>query len=70
MFDSGRYMDKAGFGNRHLLAIDDEIDFRAQIGRIVHIAADKTDDFIVIMMCMLGMGPRYGAYNPHGLHVK
>jgi hypothetical protein len=62
-------MDKAGFGNGRLHAIDDEIDFRSQIGRILHITSYKANDFIVIMT-VFGMRPRYGAYNPHGLHVK
>jgi hypothetical protein len=70
MFKSGRHMDKAGFGNRPLLAIYDEIDFRSQIGRIVHIAAYESDDFIMIRMGVFGMRPRYGAYDPHGFNIK
>ena len=60
MFDPGRHMNEAGFCNGHLLAIDDKIDFSAQIRRIVHIAAHETDYFIVIMRGF-GMRPRYGA---------
>jgi len=69
MLDSGRYIDKAGFGNRRLHAINDEIDFRSQISRILHVTAYKTNDFIVLM-AVNGMSPRYGSYHPHGFHIK
>ena len=70
MLDSSRYMNKAGFGNRHLFAVDDQIDFRSQIIRIVHITADKAEYLIVVRMAVFGMNLGYGAYHPHGFHVE
>ena len=70
MFDAGRNVNKAGFGDGRLHAIDDEIDLRSQIGRIVHIAADKATDLIVIRMRVFGERSRDGAHDPTGFHVK
>ena len=70
MTDPGRYVDKAGLGDRHLLAANHEIDFRSQIVRIIHIAAYKANNFIEIRMSVFRMRPWYGAHDPTSLNVK
>jgi len=69
MFDSGRNIDEASFGNGRLHPVYDKIDFRPQIGRVIHIAAYKANDLIVIMS-VLGMRPWDGTYDPNGFNIK